>query len=869
MAALIWSNQLLWFFATFFLTSGLSFAALRSHHSQAESEFGRLLLFQSLWVLGQGLELAASSLSLKLWLDGLQYVPMMLSATAALRFAFRFAGRRLPQKLLLVYASVASPIVLFFLTAPLHGLARTDAHLVAGDPFVTLHYAFIPGDLVLVLWSFLANTYSFFVVAQSALSAHRFHFIASLPIILGFSLPTLLTLPAFFLEFRVLGQRDLSFVVFGGSGLLALWGLRKQNSLVTVPVARDLLFERSPDAALVLDRNLRVLEVNEAACQLLRLSNKSSILGRPVSTLSQVRVESSPLWARLAEDGEIPTVQLADGRVWRIIRHFMPDLGAQLLLLRDVTEEETLKRLQSKEKARLELAVQQRTRELASSERKFRAMFDQSIHLIGLLTPTGTLVEANATALSLAHVPADQVLGKPFWDTPWWQHSPELQEQLKNAINRAARGESLRFEATHPLADGELRTIDFSLKAVFDEQGQVILLIPEGRDITELRKTEDQLRQSMKMESLGRLAGGIAHDFNNLLTIILGNLTLAQEIKDDATHQELLNEAERAAVQAAKLTGQMLAFGRKSMLQLRPLDLADCLDSAVALLRRSIGENHLIETRIEPQLGNVMFDDAQLKQVFFNLIINARDAMPEGGKIVISARALNQPSRFPASSEQIEVEITDTGTGMDEATRDRIFEPFYTTKPPGVGTGLGLSMVYGAMVQHGGSVDVQSELGHGTTFRLRFPRSSARDLSPPSEPHKPSTPAHDCLVYLIEDEASVRSVIVRQLSQAGFPVRAFEDGVSFIHQIAQLEKPGVVLTDAIMPQVSGYDVMGAVKQRWSQVPTIVISGYSEDDKLRQAISAGAHFLGKPFASSQLLEALHKVLNDGPSGAELN
>lgn len=854
---LVWNNSLLWFFAAFLLPLGVGLLALRARRSLAEVEFGRLMSWQSLWVLGQGFELAASDLTLKLVLDGLQYIPMMVSAAVFVRFAHRFAGLPIPRQLLLAALLSAGPLVLFYVTAPLHRLVRHEAVIVPGTPFETLTYPFTPGDDLLVLLYMFLNVYSTVVMLRSALRAHRAQLLAALPILLGSSLPAIASVPGVFLNLRVLGQRDISFVVIGTGGAMVLWGLRRRQSVVTVPVARDLLFERSPDPALVLGDGDRILEFNEAAQRLLFSGEKDAYLGMSLSDVPCTIMDLRRVGAVLEGTSSL-TIPTKTGRWYRADHHELPDLGAHLLLLRDVTEEETLARLQREEQNRLELAVELRTQELTASRRRFRVLFDLSSQLTGLLTPSGTLLEANATALGMVGVELHEVQGRPFWDTPWWRHSSELQARVRDAITRAAMGNTVRFEATHLGTAGELRTIDFSVKPVLDELNQVTLLIPEGRDITDLRQAEEQLRQALKMESLGRLAGGIAHDFNNLLTIILGNITLAQEEANPTLSSELLNEAIRAAEHAATLTGQMLAFGRKTLLKPRVLDVASSMSNALTMLRRTIREDIGLQVDLEPNLAPIVFDDTQLHQILFNLVINARDALPEGGLITITGRNVRAPQGALTTVEHVLIEVSDNGCGMSHATQERIFEPFFTTKGPGLGTGLGLSMVYGAMLQQNGRVEVNSTLGEGTRMSLWF-RAATEHPEPSCEGERVILRGQGTQIYLIEDEAPVRLVIARQLTQAGFDVRAFDGSHAFIEQISGLTRPSLVITDAIMPRISGHEVLRASRTKWPDIPVLIISGYSEDQELRSAIAEGGHFLNKPFTNQQLLVAVERCL----------
>jgi PAS domain S-box-containing protein len=517
---------------------------------------------------------------------------------------------------------------------------------------------------------------------------------------------------------------------------------------------------------------------------------------------------------------------------------------------------------------------QQQAERLAATEQRFRAIFDQTFQFIGLLDVDGRLLEANRTALEFAGVQSGDVIGKLFWDTPWWSHSPALQEQLRNAIRAAARGEVVRFEATHPDREGRTSHIDFSLKPVYDARGAVVLLIPEGRDITNRvvaeearQKLEQQLLQAQKMEALGQLAGGVAHDFNNLLTVIAGHTDMLLSDKSDHPPRHDLEQIRHASDRAASMTRQLLAFSRQSVLEPKVIDLNTVVGQMETMLRRSIGEDVELIVRAGPDVRPVRADPDQLGRALLNMAINARDAMPDGGQLVIETRNVELAKQTTdgaagaGTTPYVLLAMSDTGCGMTLETKARLFEPFYTTKAQGKGTGLGLAVVDGIVKQSGGRIDVDSGPGVGTTFKVYLPATSARSVGELASPDG-RPPLGNETVLLVEDEPAVREMTRAALQRHGYTVLPAASGAEAL-QIAQANHGAisVVLTDVVMPGMSGPQLVERLREDQPRLAALFMSGYTSDAVLRHGIETGeADFLQKPFSTSALAAKLRQVLD---------
>jgi signal transduction histidine kinase/ActR/RegA family two-component response regulator len=384
------------------------------------------------------------------------------------------------------------------------------------------------------------------------------------------------------------------------------------------------------------------------------------------------------------------------------------------------------------------------------------------------------------------------------------------------------------------------------------------------------RRLERQLSESQKMEAIGKLAGGVAHDFNNMLTAILG---YAGMIHEDAppkspTQQHAL-QIRRAAESAATLTQKLLAFSRRQVLHTNQVDFAAMLDNLVVLIRRVIGENITVSTHAEPGLWQILADPVQVEQSVLNLAINARDAMPNGGTLQITARNAPRPKgeRRPDGDvkpgEYVQITVTDTGTGMDEATRARMFEPFFTTKPQGQGTGLGLSTVYGFVRQCGGYINVMSTPGEGTSLEVLLPRAPVtRDLKVPTPGEAVTdgaTPGREC-VLVVEDEEAVRHFALESLQRQGYHVIAAASGEEALH-IASVHDGTIhlLLTDVVMPGIKGPELARRLRAMRPGLRVLLMSGYAAD-VVTGADLQDAALVAKPFSAASLARAVRNILD---------
>ncbi len=434
------------------------------------------------------------------------------------------------------------------------------------------------------------------------------------------------------------------------------------------------------------------------------------------------------------------------------------------------------------------------------------------------------------------------------------------------------------------LPDGSVRWQQWTNRAMFDDDGRVRAYQSLGIDITEQKlaradqkKADQQLRQAQKMEAVGRLAGGVAHDFNNLLTVIMGHCELmALELQSDDSSHNGLRGIREASERAARLTHQLLAFSRRQVLKPRILDLNRAIIEMEKMLRRLIGEDIDLVVRLEPNLDVVLTDPSQVEQVIMNLAVNARDAMPRGGQLTIQT---GMEEGSPTVGEEgsrgridpvVVLTVSDTGEGMDAETCARVFEPFFTTKEAGKGTGLGLSTVYGIVRQSGGEIQVESEPGLGTTFRMSLPRQEG--AVPESQP-KPAETLEQIggaeTILVLEDNEALRRLAARVLERCGYLV--LEAGTSSEARRISAGHGGeihLLLTDVVLPGASGPEVAEALRGQRPEMRTLYMSGYTDDVILdRGAELDPADLLEKPFTPQSLAHRVREQLRAQPSRVE--
>ncbi len=505
--------------------------------------------------------------------------------------------------------------------------------------------------------------------------------------------------------------------------------------------------------------------------------------------------------------------------------------------------------------------------QVRESEERFRAMFESTAMATVLVGPDGRILETNAAADELSGYTSED------WAAlePNALFHPDDREEIARSMSELLRGESDRHrqEVRCLSAAGETLWTDFSVALVRDADGKPQFGIAMAEDITERRVLEEQLRQSHKLEAVGRLAGGVAHDFNNMLTAISGYTALALDQAEKGSPMEAdLDEVRKAAERATLLTRQLLAFSRKQVLEPVLLDLNEVIGEMHSMLRPLLEADVVLSTALAPDLGAVEADPGQLNQVVMNLVVNARDAMPKGGALTIETSNIDidetgdgaiQPGRY------VSLTVRDEGEGIDEETLRQIFEPFFTTKEAGKGTGLGLATVYGIVKQSGGYLEVESEVGVGSEFRIYLPRvdaarqPSSELLAPAPVPADAAERVEPATVLVVEDEEVVRSLVVHVLEDEGYHAVVANDGEEALALAAGMSID-VLLTDLTMPKLGGRELSEQLRSSNPDLKVVYMSGYADKGILSDGIlPPGTAFLSKPFTFAELTASVRGLL----------
>jgi PAS domain S-box-containing protein len=613
------------------------------------------------------------------------------------------------------------------------------------------------------------------------------------------------------------------------------------------------VFDNVSDSLILFKDGGVYVDVNPATCDLFGRP-REELVGH-VGASHYVDFDAAAARAALSAHGvyrDELTLRRADGEL-RLVEftartNIAP--GLHLALFHDVTEQR---------------AADERRRHLA-------AIVESSDEAIVGADANGTITSWNGSAERLFQWSASEAIGRPVT----MMVPPELIAETTARLEIVHRGKVMRVETTHRRKDGSIFPTMLTASPIFDAKGRVVGTSRIVRDLTEARKAaeklkeaEAHLRHAQKMDAIGVLAGGVAHDFNNVLSVILSFTSMVLDhLKPDDPVRADIEEIGRAAERATDLTRQLLAFSRKQIIEPQVLDLGQSIVGMQKMLRRFLSEAIELQLRVSPSLGRVHADPGQVEQVVMNLAVNARDAMPSGGKLTIEVSNTEFDAEYASMNEGVTpgryvvLAVTDTGVGMDAAIRERIFEPFFTTKAVGRGTGLGLSTVFGIVKQSQGHISVYSEPGRGTTFKVYLPRVD-QEVTPLSLPAPaPETLRGTETVLLVEDEDQIRATTRTILQRNGYHVLEAAGGGDALVICEQFPaKIHLLVTDVVMPRLSGRQVAERLSPLRPEMKVLYVSGYTEDAIVHHGVlDAGIAFLQKPITPNALLRKVREVLN---------
>jgi PAS domain S-box-containing protein len=614
---------------------------------------------------------------------------------------------------------------------------------------------------------------------------------------------------------------------------------------------RDLV-EHSHDLICTHDMEGRILSVNRTAARALGYEPEE-LLGRDLrdALVPKFRERFDDYIADIQREGiarglMVVGTRAGEERVWEYTNTLRTE-GVAAPIVRGVAHDVT-------EQRRAEEAVRR-------SEAELRAIFEAMSDVVIVLDREGRYLKVAATSADLLYRPPASLVGHTLHEV-----FPAAQADFFLAHVRRALDEGWMHRAEYSLQIGGAEVwFDGSVSPVSED-----LVVWVARDITERKQLEEQLRHAQKMEAVGQLAGGIAHDFNNLLTAINGYSDLAlRRLDPEDPLRRSVEEIRKAGERAAALTRQLLAFSRKQVLQPLVLDLNSVVSDMERMLRRVIGEDVELGTALAHDLGSIKADPGQIEQVIMNLCVNARDAMPQGGRLTIETANVHLGEEHAARragdlapGPYVVLRVTDTGLGMDERTRERIFEPFFTTKGAGKGTGLGLSTVYGIVKQSGGGVSVASEVGRGSTFEVYFPRvgEGAREYRRGTEPEGELRGTET--VLLAEDEEMVRRLTREVLEIYGYRVLVAAGGGAALLICERHEGPiALLITDLVMPEMNGRELAARLASLRPEMKVLFMSGYTDASATGQGeFEDGSDFIQKPFTPVALARKVREVLD---------
>jgi PAS domain S-box-containing protein len=844
------------------ISAGLAISTLKFRPTMGTRSFATLNSAVALWAFVALFEVSSMDPMTKSFSYHLKYLFVVIVPVAWLSFCLYYSNRlrHFPLKYLAILLIVPTITLIMVATNSLHHLMFTTIKWHHSDQLILLER-----DFGLWFWfhagySYLLLLLGFIFLAKSLIDSPAPYRSQVVSLLVGGLTPWICNVVYIFDAFPH-GELDITPFAFTISGVAFMWGIVRHRLLDIAPVARDVVVQSMKDAAIVVDTNNRIVDLNLAATHILG-KMQSELIGqsandhiawwRSMATAPGGQFQNSTTQSTFEHtiNGKSYLFQITKSPIVISNR-----LMGHLLLSHDIT------------------AAKMAEDAMRISEARFRSLAENAPVIIFSLDTNGKITYANPALTDILGYPSEEVINKPFYEFVVEDHSKPHSDRFRQLIEGKTNVVELNIYFLHK--DGSKRLYSANASVNSDPDGRVTGIIGMAKDITKERALQHQLFQSQKMEAIGTLAGGIAHDFNNLLMGMQANISLIR--LEPGTTTELiqkLNRIEDQIQSGASLTRQLLGYARKGKYVVITINLHRLIEETLNVVQRT---NKRISTNLNlaHELAHVEADRGQMELVFLNLFVNAVDAMPNGGELTVSTKIVTEKSATKEWSHikpgaYIETEVADTGVGMAQVTMDRIFEPFFTTKEMGQGTGLGLASVYGVVKNHGGYIRVDSQLGKGTSFFLLFPLSENVIEKDPPEEIPLALPPGDHQVLLVDDEPLVLKYCGDMIESLGFKVITAHSGKEAIaiyekqHQDIEL-----VVLDMVMPEMGGLETYDALCSIDGDISAILSTGYTLDDRAEKVLANGCQYLRKPYTRNQLANTIASVMGSERSDSTSN
>ena len=811
-----------------------------------------LVAGSGIWAFGEAMETGCLDMAAMLWWARFRYIGIITIPMAWLVFALQFSRlRHWVTPLALMALSVLPTVNLAMVwTNQWHHLIWRETW-----PYTKYGITFMASQRGPWYYVVVATAYAYVLagsvlLVRGAIRSHKMYRRQAMLLVGAVFLPLVANV-VFQLRLSPIPYMDVTPLTFSFATFALSWSFIRYGLLFPpMPVAKDQVLQSIRDGVLVLDLERRILDANPAALEMLEAAQER-LLGRqagdfvelPDSLFNDSRDKDAT--AELAAGSSAVPDRVLEASVSPLHKRWAGIVG-NVLILRDVTE---------RKRADLEL-------------RRLFAAMEHAAEDVMITDLDDVILYVNPAFERLTRYEKDEVIGRK---PDFLRSGSQDRGFYRGMWDTLKAGNVWRGTITNCRKGGSLLKQETTISPIFDESRNIVGYVTVGRDLSEQEHLRAMLRQSQKTEALGRLAGGIAHDFNNLLTPIIGYADLLMEsLSRGDERREYLKEVMDAASRARSLTHQLLAVSRRQVLEFRPVDLNRTVVDLMHLLRRTIREN--IETTLEreSELMPARGDVSQIEQVVMNLVVNAQQAMPHGGRLTLRTFSVAAedvplvPGKAAAGESYVALSVTDTGVGMSAEAQEHVFEPFFTTKANDGGTGLGLATVHGIVEQHEGAVSVVSQEGTGTTVTVYLPVTEEEAAAEGdggraacSEPDSVMTGT----ILLVEDNDMVRRVVSDMLSDAGYDVVSFCDGAKCVEAVSTGEYvPDLLLTDVIMPVMGGGQVVRHIRKLLPDLPVLFMSGHVDEVTEQEDLTAkDVGFIQKPFTPGELKAALREVL----------